>query len=130
REFSDYSKDDLSFVETEIKYEGYIEQTRAQVRQMERYENLMIPTDFNFQKLSGLPIESIEKLSAIRPLTLGQAGRISGITPATVSILAIHLNKKNRDAESKNVACVSSRNFDVMNKDSNNIFGEGIGKYD
>jgi len=126
KSFSDFSKDDLSFVETEIKYEGYIEQTKSQINQLLRMENFPIPQDFEFEKISGLTIECKEKLSKVRPLTLGQAGRISGITPATLSILAIYLNRTSK----KNVACVSNDTFDLMSIDSTHLIGEGLEKYD
>jgi tRNA uridine 5-carboxymethylaminomethyl modification enzyme len=124
--FSEFTKEDLCFVETEIKYAGYIDQSRSQIRQLERLDNLSIPQHFDFQNLPGLPLESVEKLSSIRPRTLGQAGRISGITPATLSILAIHLNKKQTR---ENVACVNEEKFDLIVSDPEK-FGEGLEKYD
>jgi tRNA uridine 5-carboxymethylaminomethyl modification enzyme len=137
RSFSDFSKDDLAFVETEIKYAGYVEQAKSQLHLMERMEGAMIPEDFDFKHLPGLPLESVEKLSAVRPRTLGQAGRISGITPATVSILAIHLNKRNfqaKKAKPQNRACLATQVFDVIEEsdhrgDSRKI-GEGLARYD
>ena len=107
-------KNDLRFIETEIKYEGYIEQAKSQIRQVGRLENMPIPKDFDYSNLQGLTKENIEKLSHIRPMTIGQAGRISGITPATLSILAIHLNKKRVD----NPTCSASQVFDLIEETS------------
>ena len=78
-------------VEIEIKYEGYIEK---QLREIEKYKNLegiTIPETFDFQTVHGLSNELKEKLSKIRPLSLGQASRIDGITPAAISVLMISL---------------------------------------
>jgi tRNA uridine 5-carboxymethylaminomethyl modification enzyme len=113
-------KDDLGFIETEIKYEGYIDQARSQIRQVERLEDMPIPNDFDFSSLQGLTRESIEKLSGVRPMTIGQAGRISGITPATLSILAIHLNKRRNN----NRTCAASQVFDVIEETRGNEIGE------
>ncbi len=101
-------RDDFSAVETKIKYAGYIEQSEAQIRQMNRLENMKIPEQFDF-KIPGLPLEAIEKLSAIRPITLGQASRISGISPATISILGIFLSRTSHKR-----TCAGDQNFGVM----------------
>ncbi len=114
-----FSPDDLSFVETEIKYEGYIRQSEAQLNQIGRMENLKIPTDFLYESLSGLPRESVEKLSRVRPINLGQASRISGITPATISVLAIHLSRKLRMKQSSaKGTCAAEREFDVIEEEN------------
>ncbi len=98
------SHEDLRFIETEIKYEGYIEQARSQINQIRRMEKLSIPNDFDFKCVVGLTREVTEKLSIIRPTSLGQASRISGMTPAAVSILAIHLAKQNRRKFGKEIS--------------------------
>lgn len=87
------SKDVTSKVETEIKYEGYIARQKAQVNEMLRLENKQIPEDINYTNVYGLRLEAVEKLNKIRPANIGQASRISGVSPADVSVLLIHLSK-------------------------------------
>ncbi len=78
-------------VEIQIKYQGYIDRQLQQIEQGEKMETIKIPADFNYAAVSGFSIEAQEKLMRFRPDTLGQASRISGITPAAISILAIVL---------------------------------------
>lgn len=80
-------------VEIEIKYEGYITRQQAQVNEMLRLENKLIPQDIDYTKVYGLRLEAIEKLNKIRPANIGQASRISGVSPADVSVLLIYLSK-------------------------------------
>ncbi len=87
------SKDVTEKVETEIKYEGYITRQQAQVNEMLRLENKLIPTDIDYDNVYGLRLEAIEKLNKIRPTNIGQASRISGVSPADVSVLLIYLAK-------------------------------------
>jgi len=87
------SRDVASKVETEIKYEGYISRQQAQVNEMLRLENKHIPADIDYNNVYGLRLEAVEKLNKIRPTNIGQASRISGVSPADVSVLLIHLAK-------------------------------------
>lgn len=87
------SKDVTEKAETEIKYEGYITRQQAQVNEMLRLENKAIPQDIDYDKVYGLRLEAIEKLNKIRPTNIGQASRISGVSPADVSVLLIYLAK-------------------------------------
>ncbi len=80
-------------VETEIKYEGYITRQQAQVNEMLRLENKLIPNDIDYDKITGLRLEAAEKLNKIRPTNIGQASRISGVSPADVTVLLIYLSK-------------------------------------
>ena len=80
-------------VETEIKYEGYISRQQAQINEMLRLENKLIPDDIDYSKITGLRLEAIEKLNKIRPVNIGQASRISGVSPADVTVLLIYLSK-------------------------------------
>ncbi len=80
-------------VETEIKYEGYISRQQAQVNEMMRLENKLIPDDIDYSKITGLRLEAAEKLEKIRPVNIGQASRISGVSPADVTVLLIYLSK-------------------------------------
>ena len=78
-------------VETFIKYEGYLKQQTTEIEKMRKAEFRRIPLDFEYHAVPGLSREMIEKLSHIRPTTIGQASRIPGVTPAALSILHIHL---------------------------------------
>ena len=80
-------------VEIEIKYEGYIKKQLAQVEQMHRLEEKKIPEDINYREIHGLRLEAIEKFDRVRPMNIGQASRISGVSPADVSVLLIYLQK-------------------------------------
>lgn len=93
KERPDLTRDVTQKVETEIKYEGYISRQQAQVNEMLRLENKHIPTDIDYNNVYGLRLEAVEKLNKIRPTNIGQASRISGVSPADVSVLLIHLAK-------------------------------------
>ncbi len=83
----------MRIIETEIKYEGYIRRQAREARRSERAEALHIPEDFSYEDVYGLSREGREKLSFARPLSIGQAGRIPGITPAAISAILIHMKK-------------------------------------
>ena len=81
-------------VEIEIKYEGYIKRQQAQVDEMLRLENKVIPKDFDYSSVRGLRLEAVEKLCKIKPENIGQASRISGVSPADIRYyLYIFLNR-------------------------------------
>ena len=80
-------------VEIDIKYEGYIRRQYAQISEMHRLEVKLIPEDINYHDVVNLRLEAIEKLSRIRPHNIGQASRISGVSPADISVLLIYLAK-------------------------------------
>jgi len=82
-------------VELAIKYQGYIERQSEQVDRFRRMESVLLPEGLPYQSMSGLSREVVEKLTRVQPRTLGQAARISGITPAAISILQVHLKKEN-----------------------------------
>ncbi|MGH8552549.1 MAG: tRNA uridine-5-carboxymethylaminomethyl(34) synthesis enzyme MnmG, partial [Methylococcales bacterium] len=84
-------------VEIQIKYEGYIERQQIEIDRNLRYENLKIPGSIDYSNVIGLSSEVKEKLKTVVPETLGQASRISGVTPAAVSLLLIHLKKTGHD---------------------------------
>ena len=79
--------------EVELKYEGYLKKQEAQVREMRRLEAMPIPPDFDYAAQRGLRLEAIEKLQKIRPANIGQASRISGVSPADISVLVILLRQ-------------------------------------
>ncbi|NLO46221.1 MAG: tRNA uridine-5-carboxymethylaminomethyl(34) synthesis enzyme MnmG [Clostridiales bacterium] len=83
-------------VEIETKYEGYIKRQKAQVDEMRRLERRALPKDIDFGKISGIRLEAAEKLSKVRPENVGQASRISGVSPADISVLMIYIDKLHR----------------------------------
>jgi tRNA uridine 5-carboxymethylaminomethyl modification enzyme len=86
-----FAHEEARRVETDFKYEGYLAQQERQIEQMKRAEARRIPEWFDYRKVSGLSREVTEKLSKVRPLTLAQAARIPGITPAAVSLVNIYI---------------------------------------
>ena len=80
-------------VQLEIKFHGYIDRQREQVERFKKMEAVKLPEDLDYRAMSGLSNEVVEKLSSIRPLSLGQASRISGVTPAAISVLQVHLRR-------------------------------------
>lgn len=81
-------------VELEIKYEGYISKQLAQIEQMRRLENKKMPKNTDYSRIMGLRLEAAEKLNRIKPLSLGQASRISGVSPADINLLAVWLHQE------------------------------------
>ncbi len=81
-------------VEIQIKYAGYIERQKDEIAKSLRHENTLLPVDFDYSKISGLSNEVVAKLTDARPETIGKAMRISGITPAAISLLLVHLKKQ------------------------------------
>ncbi len=80
-------------VEIEIKYSGYIERQAAQVKETERLENKKLPENIDYDDVKGLRLEAVEKLKKIKPQSIGQASRISGVSPADITVLIIYLEK-------------------------------------
>jgi tRNA uridine 5-carboxymethylaminomethyl modification enzyme len=89
----------LSTVETEVKYEGYLQQQDRQIRHMVDSEGRQIPTNFAYENIPGLSTEVRQKLTRVKPGTLGQAGRIPGVTPAAVAVLDVYLSLPNVSRE-------------------------------
>ncbi len=86
-------------VEISIKYKGYIEKQLSAARDFARLENKLLPEDIDYSKIIGLRIEARQKLSDIRPVSLGQASRISGVSPADISVLMIYLEQEKKRNE-------------------------------
>ena len=84
-------------VNINIKYDGYIKRQQRQVEQFKKLENKKIPEEINYHEIQSLRIEAKQKLNAIRPASIGQASRISGVSPADVSVLLVYLGGKNRE---------------------------------
>jgi tRNA uridine 5-carboxymethylaminomethyl modification enzyme len=89
------AKDPLAVEQAEIllKYEGYIEREEEQAQKLLRLEDLKIPQELDFRQIKSLSIEAKEKLSSIQPATIGQASRVSGVSPSDISVLLIHLGR-------------------------------------
>lgn len=83
-----------SQVEIQAKYGGYVERQLAEINRQSRHEEVKLPQDFDYQKVKGLSAEVCEKLIRLKPITLGQASRIPGVTPVAMSLLLIYLKKK------------------------------------
>lgn len=90
----DYSSEVQTEVEIQIKYEGYIAKTYKEIDKMLKLEAKKIPQDIDYDKIKNLATEARQKLKLIRPISIGQASRISGVNPADISILAIYLKKE------------------------------------
>ena len=80
-------------IELQVKFKGYIDRQYEQVVRFKKMESVLLPKNIDYRSLSGLSNEVVEKLTRIQPLSLGQASRISGITPAAISVLQVHLKK-------------------------------------
>jgi tRNA uridine 5-carboxymethylaminomethyl modification enzyme len=80
-------------VEVQIKYRGYIDRQQFEIQRQESFEDTALPAELDYRSVRGLSIEAQQKLNQQRPETIGQASRISGITPATISLLLVHLKK-------------------------------------
>lgn len=91
--FDAFDKRILEIVNIKIKYEGYLKQQQEEIDRMLANENVEIPENFDYMQIKGLRVEAREKLSKIRPINLGQASRISGVSPADISILSILVKK-------------------------------------
>ena len=83
-------------VQTEIKYEGYIKKQLQDAERFTKLEKKMLPEDIDYAKITGLSTEAVQKLTANRPFSIGAASRISGVSPADISVLLIYLDLKNR----------------------------------
>jgi len=89
----DYPADVLGCAETDVKYEGYLKRQEQQVQRFKKLENIRIPADFGYDSIEGVSTESREKLKAVRPLSLGQASRISGVRSSDIAVLMVHLQR-------------------------------------
>ena len=88
---------DVASVETEFKYEGYLRRQAIVVDRQRRQESRRIPRDFVFSGIPGLSREMVDRLTQIRPATLGQAARIPGVTPAAVALVGTHIDRRRAD---------------------------------
>ncbi|MEO5905421.1 MAG: FAD-dependent oxidoreductase, partial [Saprospiraceae bacterium] len=89
----DFDEETISLAEVDIKYKGYIEREQEMVDKMNRLESLTLHDTLDYTKISSLSAESREKLSRLKPRTLGQASRISGVSPSDISVLLVHMGR-------------------------------------
>lgn len=92
-EFSEFREDALIEAETELKYEGYLQKQLSQIKETAKLENKKLPENIDYFAMNGLRVEARQKLDMIRPLNLGQASRISGVSPADINVLIVYLQK-------------------------------------
>ena len=92
--FAEYPKNVLETAEITVKYEGYLKQGLEIIERAKRLENKLLPADIDYHSIEGLRLEAREKLDRIRPFNLGQAGRISGVNPADISVLMVYLSTR------------------------------------
>ena len=98
-EFNLFDETESALLETlnvEVKYEGYIKQQNDEIEKLKQQEKTALPEDFDYSVIKGLRIEAVQKLNKIQPQTLGQASRISGVSPADITVLSIYLKAKKR----------------------------------
>ena len=88
-----YSQEEIDSVEISVRYQGYIDRELAMAEKLHRLEDLRIPADFDFDRVSGLTIECRQKLAKYRPLTIAKASRISGVSPADISVLLVYFGR-------------------------------------
>jgi tRNA uridine 5-carboxymethylaminomethyl modification enzyme len=102
KERPDLDKQVQKEVEIMVKYEGYIEMQKRQVESFKKMEKKLLPEDVNYEEIKGLRLEARQKLNKIKPYSVGQASRISGVSPADISILLIFLEQYNRNKKNEN----------------------------
>ena len=95
-EFKNYPTSVLTQVEIECKYEGYLKRQDVQIEQARKQETTLLPTNINYLKIKGLSLEAQQKLDQIKPLSLGQASRISGVSPADIAVLTVYIKTINK----------------------------------
>lgn len=103
KERPELSKDVVEQVMIELRYEGYIKRQQQQVEQFKRLEKRLIPEDINYAEVASLRLEAKQKLEQVRPISMGQASRISGVSPADISMLLVYLEQRNRSVKSETI---------------------------
>ena len=93
RELGRLGKEVIEQVEIDLKYDGYIYRQQIEIEKFEKSENVVVPESFDYSRVRSLSSEGREKLSKIKPQSLGQASRISGVTPSDISVLMVYLHR-------------------------------------
>ena len=91
--FNDFSYDIINEMNITVKYEGYLKQQQEEIEKFKKNEDIVIPNDFDYTKYHGLRLEAAEKLKEIKPLNIGQASRVSGVSPADIAVLSVLVKK-------------------------------------
>lgn len=99
--FSKYKRKNLKYVETEVKYEGYLIKQAQAIKEAARLENLKLDPNIDYMTLDNLRIEARQKLNKVKPLTLAQASRISGVTPADITVLMLYFRRRQSELKDK-----------------------------
>ena len=92
----DLSEIGVSQLEIMVKYEGYIEKQKKEAQKLAKLEEMKLPTDIDYLHMDGLALEARQKLDKVKPISIGQASRISGVNPADISMLILHLKKEHK----------------------------------
>ena len=95
------SRQEKEEVEIQIKYEGYIKLQEAQVEKFKKLETKLLPEDVDYETLKGISLEGRQKLNKFKPRSIGQASRISGVSPADVSVLLVYLQQRKEEGKNK-----------------------------
>ena len=90
------TKEEREQVEIKIKYEGYIEKQQRQIEQFKKMEKVMLSENIDYKKIKGLRNEAQQKLDNVKPVSLGMAGRISGVSPADIQVLYVYIEQQKR----------------------------------
>ena len=93
KKLSEFKKEAVEQAEIQIKYNGYIAREKETVQKLNRLEGIRIPNNFNYTKLGAISSESREKLSSIQPKSIGQASRISGVSPSDINVLLVYMGR-------------------------------------
>ncbi|MDE6557617.1 MAG: tRNA uridine-5-carboxymethylaminomethyl(34) synthesis enzyme MnmG, partial [Clostridia bacterium] len=88
--------DVISSAEIFVRYEGYLKKNAEQIERAKKFEDKLLPEDADYSKIEGLRLEAREKLNKVKPRSLGQASRISGVNPADIAVLTVWLSLKNK----------------------------------
>ena len=93
--FKDFNFDIINEMNIMVKYEGYLKQQEEDIEKFKKNEDILIPQNFDYRQYHGLRLEAIEKLEQMRPLNIGQASRISGVSPSDIAVLSVLVKKFN-----------------------------------
>ena len=96
-EYAKYPANVIKEIEIELKYEGYLAKQNIQIEQSRKQENTTLSVELDYSKIKGLRMEARQKLNAVKPLSLGQASRISGVSPADIAVLTVYLKTLNKN---------------------------------
>ena len=117
---------DIASVETSIKYAGYLRRQESEIERASRDERRRIPAGFAFERVSGLSREVVQRLSQVRPDTLGQALRIPGVTPAAVAVLGAHVGRVALTADSGSIQVLTG--LEQQMSDSDELVDDGVSR--